>query len=102
MPTIERIELRRQSAAGDAARDKILADAYEQAGSVAYETNWLTEGKFASRSGDYQWAEFYHAIRMRKPPTAAFARQVVNGLKVISAMKHAEVTGRSVRLDAFA
>ncbi|HWE04833.1 MAG TPA: PQQ-binding-like beta-propeller repeat protein [Tepidisphaeraceae bacterium] len=57
-------QLARKKFPGNADRDKLLADAYEQAGSSAYESNWLTEGKFSSRTGVTAAAGFYPPLRM--------------------------------------
>lgn len=50
----------------------------------------VTRKAVASRSGVYQWPAFYRAVQRRKPPTAAFIRELVDGLRVITAMSRAE------------
>jgi predicted dehydrogenase len=41
-------------------------------------------------TGGYQWDLFYRALRKREIPSPAFARHIIDGLRVISAMKRAK------------
>ncbi len=50
----------------------------------------VTQKAVASRSGGYHWPAFHRAVQLRKPPTAAFIRELVEGLRVITAMSRAE------------
>ena len=57
-------EFARKQFTGDKDRDKLFAAEYDRAGQTAYDANWLTEGKYPSRTGVVTDAAFYPPLRM--------------------------------------
>ena len=52
----------------------------------------------ASRSGGYHWSAFYRAVQRRQPPAAAYIREVIDGLRVITAMSRAEQSASTAKV----
>ncbi len=50
-------------------------------------------------SGFYQWPEFVRAMQRREVPTPEFTRDLVDGLRIIDAMKRAQQTAAIVKVD---
>jgi len=53
----------------------------------------------AGGSGFYQWEDFRRALRLRQSPSRAFIDEVVNGLRVVDAMRRASQSGATVKVD---
>ena len=46
-------------------------------------------------SGEYLWHEFYHAVNGEKMAGALTPKQIVDGIRVINAMRRAELSGKT-------
>jgi predicted dehydrogenase len=49
-------------------------------------------------SEDYPWETFYHAVRGQRPPDEITPEQVAAGLRVLAAMRRAEISGCNERV----
>jgi predicted dehydrogenase len=51
-------------------------------------------------SGFYQWNEFRRALQRRESPSPAFIRELVDGLRIVEAMKRAAQTGIPAKVES--